>query len=201
VDCVPGYDKVGADCRGCGGTCKLPENIPCLAGECVFISSDLDWGAGRCKPFQPVCTDGCKSWYDGCNTCKCNDNGTQVGCTRMYCETTLPNRCKDNDPCIVVDCIPSYDLVDAVNGCGGTCESRFNCRTREWLWTEEKKAWCCEYENLGCDSKPVQPVCCQAVTFPCNACNDGMSLKQYCKTLSSKKTKRACKKELKRLGG
>lgn len=39
-------------------------------------------------------TPGCTSWFDGCNTCVVNKDGT-LGCTKKYCtsEMTQPARC------------------------------------------------------------------------------------------------------------
>lgn len=39
------------------------------------------------------CPKGCTSWYDGCNTCSCQ-NGRVGGCTRMACVMQNPPTCK-----------------------------------------------------------------------------------------------------------
>ena len=39
------------------------------------------------------CPKDCKTWYDGCNTCQCND-GKIGGCTKMFCPTPKQPYCK-----------------------------------------------------------------------------------------------------------
>ena len=36
----------------------------------------------------------CASWYDGCNTCMVNIDGTLSGCTNMMCITENKPKCK-----------------------------------------------------------------------------------------------------------
>ena len=39
------------------------------------------------------CPKNCKTWYDGCNTCQCND-GKIGGCTKLFCPTPKQPYCK-----------------------------------------------------------------------------------------------------------
>mmetsp|Transcript_13573 Transcript_13573/g.39138 ORF Transcript_13573/g.39138 Transcript_13573/m.39138 type:complete len:147 (+) Transcript_13573:168-608(+) len=43
-----------------------------------------------------VCPPGCVSWFDGCNNCFCNEDGSLGGCTRKFCPpgTEEPPRCR-----------------------------------------------------------------------------------------------------------
>jgi dTDP-glucose pyrophosphorylase len=48
-----------------------------------------------------VITEGCQSWFDGCNTCQVNleNPDMPMACTRMACDpmTLKPARCMDED--------------------------------------------------------------------------------------------------------
>merc|ERR1712072_1341115 len=42
------------------------------------------------SPPAVPCSNGCKMWFDGCNTCTCDNEGEIGGCTKKYCpEPTL----------------------------------------------------------------------------------------------------------------
>jgi len=42
------------------------------------------------SPPAAPCSNGCKLWFDGCNTCECDNEGKIGGCTKKYCpEPTL----------------------------------------------------------------------------------------------------------------
>ena len=42
---------------------------------------------------EPCIPVNCKSWYDGCNKCHVNNDGTLLGCTRMACFTKYKPKC------------------------------------------------------------------------------------------------------------
>ena len=75
------------------------------------------------------------------------------------------NVADSQEPCIIaVDCERGYELVGAKDGCGGKCEKvKHDCKTKE-VWTDEKRDWCCEHEELGCPSPKYDP---------CNGKTDG----------------------------
>ena len=45
------------------------------------------------EPFNSIPSN-CASWYDGCNTCMVNTDGSLGGCTRMMCFTENKPICK-----------------------------------------------------------------------------------------------------------
>eukprot|EP01084_Bolivina_argentea_P276356 471544_1 len=68
----------------------------------------------------------CQSYYDGCNTCSCNDNGIAM-CTLQYCEIdtyeeAICNQCKSGyikqyDECVPIDCNSCKSYFDGCNEC------------------------------------------------------------------------------------
>lgn len=50
------------------------------------------------EPTRPTkCPTGCKSFYDGCNMCRCGDKG-EMACTRMGCKVYEEAKCMDEEP-------------------------------------------------------------------------------------------------------
>eukprot|EP00993_Chasmostoma_nieuportense_P001122 NODE_202_length_2704_cov_109.017850_g188_i0.p1 GENE.NODE_202_length_2704_cov_109.017850_g188_i0~~NODE_202_length_2704_cov_109.017850_g188_i0.p1 ORF type:complete len:855 (+),score=163.21 NODE_202_length_2704_cov_109.017850_g188_i0:131-2566(+) len=65
--------------------------------------------------------------------------------------------CKDDSEC-------KPDQGCCFNGCGHTCSALvYNCYTRE-VWGPEKRKWCCENKQMGCD--------CSAVLCPLVRCSN-----------------------------
>ncbi len=46
-----------------------------------------------------IVAEGCQTWFDGCNTCKVNEEGMPMACTRMACDKNVmqPARCMDEE--------------------------------------------------------------------------------------------------------
>jgi len=42
---------------------------------------------------EPCIPKNCKSWYDGCNRCHVNNDGSLLGCTKMMCFTKSEPNC------------------------------------------------------------------------------------------------------------
>ncbi|MDD3262816.1 MAG: hypothetical protein PHR61_03135 [Candidatus Absconditabacteria bacterium] len=60
----------------------------------------------------------CKSFFDGCNNCSRMNDGENIACTKMFCETYEEPKCLDTMH-------PSWDLDnDGINDCesDGTCD-------------------------------------------------------------------------------
>merc|ERR1712032_521064 len=53
----------------------------------------------------------------------------------------------------------------------------YNCFTKEF-WSQDKRDWCCENKKLGC---PMAKACCEAMTAPCLACQQGKTIQAFCK--------------------
>jgi len=66
----------------------------CMAGD-VEIAYPGECGTGALIPSD--IPPGCKSWFDGCNTCALNENG-EAACTLMYCEEPGEFRCLEYFP-------------------------------------------------------------------------------------------------------
>jgi len=58
-----------------------------------------------------IVTAGCKSWFDGCNTCKVGEPGIPMACTKMACDamTMQPAKCMDDNSLVTAkeDCTKS----------------------------------------------------------------------------------------------
>jgi hypothetical protein len=116
-----------------------------------------------CAP-QLNCPRDCSSWYDGCNTCTCNE-GYIGACTEKYCFRQGKSQCFDKNPqCIMVDCAPGYALLGSDSrGCGGNCTLKckpgyntvdnkcvYDCKSTE-EWSFAKREWCCINHKTGCE--------------------------------------------------
>ena len=132
--------------------CCAEKEIGCSTGGYNCSTGDTWSDAKRawCCKHNGIgcsCPKGCTTWFDGCNTCTCNE-GQLEDCTKKYCFRQERPRCKDI-PCAVVDCAPGYTKYGADdNECGGKC-AKYNCHARE-TWSREKRAWCCIHEGRGC---------------------------------------------------
>ena len=92
----------------CGGfTLANMQNICSPSLECVNTMGPMIADApGICKPFCPnnerrdeygnCITNGCQTWFDGCNSCQIGKNGVYIACSRMFCEKPQTAECRDN---------------------------------------------------------------------------------------------------------
>ena len=92
----------------CGGfTLPGMQNICSPSLECVNTMGPMIADApGICKPFCPnnerrdeygnCITNGCQTWFDGCNSCQIGINGVYIACSRVFCETPQNAECRDN---------------------------------------------------------------------------------------------------------
>ena len=110
----------------------------------TLLSRDEDCNFPSCP--VKTCDGDCMTWFDGCNTCKC-ENGTKTMCTRKWCARYEQAKCMDEDE----------------------PEDKYNCNTRE-VWTAEKKKWCCTYKKLGCAPRIQCPRDCSSWYDGCNTC-------------------------------
>eukprot|EP00497_Spongosphaera_streptacantha_P000186 TRINITY_DN111_c0_g1_i7.p1 TRINITY_DN111_c0_g1~~TRINITY_DN111_c0_g1_i7.p1 ORF type:complete len:189 (+),score=31.96 TRINITY_DN111_c0_g1_i7:37-567(+) len=87
----------GASCMmprgGKKKTCIQPNDGTVDAVEC---GDDSTGGDGM------SCPKDCLSWYDGCNTCRCNA-GKVAACTYMFCVTKNKPYCINSAPCQNLD--------------------------------------------------------------------------------------------------
>ena len=92
----------------CGGF-TLPNmlNMCSPSLECVNTMGPMIADApGICKPFCPnnerrdaygnCITNGCQTWFDGCNSCQIGKNGIYIACSRMFCKIPQNAECRDN---------------------------------------------------------------------------------------------------------
>jgi len=167
----PGLDFSPCSARGCAawndgyGTvhfCDLKGNVihtsPRKDGEPFCESTEFsDFRCDRC--FK-----GCKTFYDGCNTCKCANDGTFLGCTKIFCFRKAQPRCLDPEECPHHECPPGKTCELApkpTNGCGKfkvLKGSTYRCDPlSEWSKLERKE--CLKknnYDTLGC----IGSICC-----------------------------------------
>ena len=82
-------------------------NICSPSLECVNTMGPMIADApGICKPFCPnnerrdeygnCITNGCQTWFDGCNSCQIGKNGIYIACSRIFCEIPQNAECRDN---------------------------------------------------------------------------------------------------------
>ena len=92
----------------CGGfTLANMQNICSPSLECVNTMGPIIADApGICKPFCSnnerrdeygnCITNGCQTWFDGCNSCQIGKNGVYIACSRMFCDKPQTAECRDN---------------------------------------------------------------------------------------------------------
>lgn len=86
---------------------------------------------------NPVIPEGCISWFDGCNTCTINEDGTLGACTLKACFDTRPASCQ--------------------------------------TYEEEEM-----YDEYGDEIEEQDRFCCRALIASCLACDEGVSVAEYC---------------------
>lgn len=62
--------------------------------------------------------EGCVSWFDGCNNCSVGEDGVQMACTMMYCETPVEPYClkyEDGSSDAPVETTVSAEIVDGIS--------------------------------------------------------------------------------------
>jgi len=73
--------------------------------SCAFgLAVDLETGCSKCACKTPP--RGCKTYFDGCNTCEVDREGANLGCTKRACEKEEAPACREyHTPCPQIDCI------------------------------------------------------------------------------------------------
>lgn len=163
---IPDYNATDPAKRDQWGYCK------CLtAGVCGGINGTECAGAGESCQFQPgafpadtgVCTtakcpnDGCRVFFDGCNDCTCNGDGSYA-CTKKVCPTLGQARCKDPITTCPKGCRTWYD------GC-----NTFSCHPNTLVISGTDK-FCTKYKAPQC--KDTYATCISGTT---NACAKGFT--------------------------
>ena len=109
------------------------------------------------SPFS--CTDGgaCTRWTDGCNECKCSEDG--AACTEQFCECYTTNscvpQCRDNDKCIrTIDdghVIPMSSTTPIALNCNAPfiCSDGSTCTH----WTDGCNQCHCSEDGIVCTER------------------------------------------------
>ena len=125
--CAPNHQLIDTDERGCGGTC------------------------------QPSCVPNCESWFDGCNTCQCDEETNLVtSCTKMFCEdhNYAHSYCLDTSPpsqgYCPEGCVRWYDGCNTCK-CGG---GEFGGYCTEMACSQQQQPRCNQWEGHKPDSDP-----------------------------------------------
>ena len=88
--------KLGDVCRSGGvviDKVTCPSGSKCVpSGQLVKMGEYITWICEKSKEPSTM-PKNCKSWYDGCNRCHVNNDGTLLGCTRMICFTQSEPNC------------------------------------------------------------------------------------------------------------
>jgi len=118
------------------------ESVPTLTGTKARHFSP--WALEARERFASPslsCPFGCLTYYNGCNSCKCDEQGAMVGCTRRACFALSPPKCLEYrprmEPSPRMGC--PYGCLSYYNGCNwckcdgqgamGVCTLRF-CERR-----------------------------------------------------------------------
>merc|ERR1711865_945360 len=115
------------------------------------------------KPIGKTCPKGCKTYFDGCNTCGCQLDGQIGGCTKKVCLVQQRPFCKDNDEDIVSKpvgeaCEPTRDSNQCpVARCMPPKDERCVLVNDEYKWT--RGGSCCKNVQLEVPS-PSPPRSC-----------------------------------------
>lgn len=138
--CAPGLEcanSAGPMIADAPGTCSQP--CPAVSGG---VAQRDQWG--NCI------AAGCRTWFDGCNTC--TSSGGRQMCTEQFCaQPTGPAECRDA-------AAPAGPAV--VDGHDG--------------------APCCTVQMRARGECSPSGVCCRGMTAECIACSQGCSVESYC---------------------
>jgi hypothetical protein len=130
------------------------------------------------------CLAGCDQWFDGCNNCRCNVDGTMGACTKKACVTTtvepycrdcaVDSTCQSSAWCYQSVCIP-FQTVD--EGCEGFTYHPQKCSPLlECVHEKQTPPIIADLSGVcTCD-----PVCCEAMTAECLACQECTDVDTYC---------------------
>jgi len=127
--------------------CKRGVTFSCGVGEECCCDECYDSMGVQCDNgfFAMYYTEACMGAYQpgGCAFACTNVNHVNDRPGYYTCDCVSPS-----DPCLADgECIEESMCPD-MNG--QAIPTEYNCLTRE-RWSDEKKAWCCENEGLGCE--------------------------------------------------
>ena len=156
---TPRKDENGChvNCGKLECSCREPKCAPpppgCTRGEpkTNFLTGCKE-GCGELI-CEKKCPDNCKEWYDGCNTCSCDEDGVAKDCTEKFCtnelrESKCLKQCTEDDDC------SSGQLCASSH----RCVSPRDCdREKEYFTFVEKK--CVAFPGKGEDCKPSNHRC------------------------------------------
>ena len=94
----PLCEEYGGMFESCGSACRNDPNAEMCTLQCVMycdfsrltITNDNDNGLENytieiSDNYGNLVPNSCQTWFDGCNTCRVNEEGT-MACTKMACE-------------------------------------------------------------------------------------------------------------------
>jgi len=183
--------KCPADCAtffdGCN-TCKCDGNGSVIGCTKKFCPKDK-YKEKKCMdkdtPKTEKCPADCSTWFDGCNTCKCDGNGNILGCTKKFCpkDKYEEKKCMDLPEPKPEKCPKGCSkYFDGCNVCG--CDAEGNVLACTWTMCKEKKEPKCMDHTLPVEKKC--PVGCSSWFDGCNKCmcdgngNTNSCTKKFC---------------------
>eukprot|EP01084_Bolivina_argentea_P002968 5552_1 len=116
--------------------------------------------------------DNCMLYYDGCNTCSCDEDGTM--CTEMACDTEKNEECRQcqdgyeliNDECGIFNCGGFRNCqiyYDGCNTCTCSDENVTITMCTQMACTKYESKRCTEcVESYECDTDPITDRSCSA---------------------------------------
>lgn len=183
----------------CTKTCDDPEPV-CIAqcvAKCECPSHKPIFSNGVCIPFDEcvtqqtaiVCPDDCATYFDGCNTCTCNSDGTMT-CSSNTCTTygePYCIECKNNlewTSCGTT-CTQTCNNVNSECDSNSPCVSRCQCPKNKPIY----RNGVCISANECFNFQNVCPINCTTYFDGCNNCTclngDDACTNKICKTKST----------------
>jgi len=150
--------------------------MSCLFCVLLFFFGWMNIIATQQSDFDiKYCDNGCTTYFDGCNDCTCNSNGTSI-CGNNECDTTT------TDYCIV--CKSNTEWNDCGSSCTKTCDDpnilcsqecieKCECPPNYPIWDETTNQCIAETECTNEETVNFDEIYCQqGCTSYFNGCNE-----------------------------
>lgn len=140
--CTPTCEEPDPECtRQCVSRCECPEDLPIWNGEECIEQEDCSDFTTTIEPLVlQYCSNGCTSYFDGCNFCSCQST-TEAICTLMACSEYKEDYCSECESNKVwSDCASECDLTceNPDLECTERCVAKCACPEDLPIWNEKE---------------------------------------------------------------
>ena len=156
-------------------TVKCTAHSHCKNGKCI-CNKGYRLDKFRCVPdnYKPdVCPAGCKSWYDGCNTCECLSTNQLGACTKRACMQYDTPKCNYYEDDSYIDDTSNDYVIDDNDECPKDCSTWYDgcntCQCNNGKLGACTKRFCAVYEEAKCLDR-ICPRDCERWYDGCNTC-------------------------------